>query len=60
MKRLLAEIFQVQSAIGQMTGYPEVERGGRGGLRWYGRANRKRALRDPTMLRDSLVVVSMP
>jgi hypothetical protein len=30
---LLAEIYQVQSAIGQMTGYPEVETGGRGGLR---------------------------
>ena len=28
---LLAEIYQVQSAIGQMTGYPEVETGGRGG-----------------------------
>jgi hypothetical protein len=24
---LLAEIYQVQSAIGQMTGYPEVETG---------------------------------
>ena len=29
---LLAEIYQVQSAIGPMTGHPEVETGGHGGL----------------------------
>jgi hypothetical protein len=44
---LLAEIYQVQSAIGQMTGYPEVETGGRGELQ-------------SSCRRDSLVVVSMP